>query len=484
MNRLPERWDRFPPQDSEARLKDYEKNRLLFKGKHEDVYSRIQAWIEKEADKAIVYIIVNFAGLLSKISADLLFGEMIRVVTGDEESKEQLAMDQIVLNNSLHTRNYEMALSCSWRGDSVYKVRFGRPKSWKDNQVIIESVPASIFFPHLNGDNIQEMTGCTLAWTKKFDDKLYLRKEIHEPGTIMNELWLMDGSKNIKRQVPLNTIPEYAGLPEVEETQYPGLLVVHVPNWRLDDEFFGMSDYYDMESLFDEMNNRVSKVSRILDKHSDPKLILPPGIMRYDESTRRYYVDKEDLQCIEVEPTETGDLPKYLVWDAQLEAAFKQLDHLVELAMMVSETSPASFGMDKEGKAESGRALKFKLLRTLAKINRKKIYFDEALKEVLYIAQFLDVTYGRGSYEPKDPRIEWADGLPQDMVEQSEVESNRITAGNTSVESSIRRLDGLDGKALKDELKRIEDEKKASNPAVARPQVTLPSAGGGQGGSQ
>lgn len=473
----------FPPLDSRDRLKDYEKYRLLFKGKHQDVYPRIQSWIEKESDKAIIYIIVNFAGLLSKISADLLFGEMVRAVVGDEESKEQTALDQIVLNNSLHTKNYEMALSSSWRGDSFYKVRFGKRKAWLDNQVIIESVPAGICFPHLNGDNVQEMTGCTIAWTKEFEDKDYLRREIHLPGKIMNELWLMDG-KELKRMVPLNTIPDYVELPEQQDTGYPGLLVVHVPNWRLDDEFFGISDYYDMESLFDEINNRVSKVSRILDKHSDPKLVLPPGIMQYDDNLKRYYVEKESLQCLEVEPSETGDLPKYLVWDAQLEAAFKQIEHLVELGMMVSETSPAAFGIDKTAsRAESGRALKFKLLRTLAKINRKKLYFDEALKEVLYIAQVMDVTHGRGNYQPKSPRLEWADGLPADTVEQSEVEERRITAGNTSIESSIRRLDGLDGKDLKAELKRIEDERKANNPAVAKPQVTLPAAGG-QGGSQ
>ena len=160
---------------------------------------------------------------------------------------------------------------------------------------------------------------------------------------------MLDG-RSIKEQVNLNIFPEYAELPEEQETRYPGLLFEFVPNWRLDDEFWGMSDYYDLEGIFDELNNRVSRISRVLDKHESPKLILPPGIMKWDEQYGRWYIEKEDLEAIEVDPTEAekfGDLPRYLTWDAQLEAAFKQIDKLLEFAFIVSETSPDAFGLSK-----------------------------------------------------------------------------------------------------------------------------------------
>jgi hypothetical protein len=432
-------------------------------GRHDEVYSRVQQWLSKEHDKSIVYIVANFAGLISKICADLLFGEQIKITVGEEGSKERKTITDMVADNKLHTRCYEMALASSFRGDSVFKARFGKPAAWNEEQAIVEAVPPSCFFPHLNGDNIQEMTGCTLAWEKSLGDRRYLRKEIHEPGIIRNELWRLEGSR-VKQQVKLNTLDEYAGLEESQETKYPGLLVEHVPNWRLDDMFWGISDYIDLGSLFDELNNRISKISRILDKHSDPILILPPGMMKYDDRQQRWYIDKQDLQVVEVDQNEVGDLPKYLVWDAQLEAAFKQIDKLLDLLMMMSEVSPAAFGMDKNGVAESGRALKFRLLRTLAKVNRKKLYFDQALKNILYAAQVLDVTHGKGKYEPQIPRIEWADGLPADTLEQSEIEANRLAAGNTSLESSVRRLDGLEGKDLQEELDRIKGEKPKATP--------------------
>jgi hypothetical protein len=465
-----EKWETWPPEGHQKRLENYALYRLLFAGKHDEVYSRVQQWLDKEHDKTIVYIVANFAGLISKICADLLFGEQIKVIIGEEDSEERKALNNIVINNKLHTRCYEMSLASSFRGDAVFKARFGKPAAWDKEKAIIEAVPPSYFFPHLNGDNIQEMTGCTLAWEKKLGDKKYLRKEIHTPGLIENELWQLDGSK-VKGRVKLSTLGEYVGLPESQETGYPGLLVEHVPNWRLDDMFWGISDYADLESMFDELNNRVSKISRILDKHSDPKLILPPGMMKYDERNKRWYINKEDLQVVEVDQAEVGDLPRYLVWDAQLEAAFKQIDKLLDLLMMMSEVSPSVFGMDKNGIAESGRALKFRLLRTLAKVNRKKLYFDQGLKNILYAAQVLDVTHGKASYEPQVPRIEWADGLPADPLEQSEIEANRMAAGNTSLESSVRRMDGLDDEGLKEELDRIQKEKQQ---APNNPRVTLP----------
>ncbi|RJX18515.1 MAG: phage portal protein [Ammonifex sp.] len=477
-----ETWETWPPEGHKQRIEKYALFRLLFMGKHDDVYARMQQWLEKEADKAVIYIVCNFAGLISKICADLLFGEPIRAVLGDEDSPEQKAMDNIFNNNNLHTVNYEMALSSSYRGDAVYKARFGKYRDWSEGeQAIIESVPAHVFFPHLNGDNVQEMTGATLAWTKEVNDRKYLRKEIHLPGLIRNELWLLDGSQ-IRMKVPLKTLDEYDGLKDEQETKYPGLLVEHVPNWRLDDMFWGISDYEDLESLFDGLNNRVSRVDRILDKHSDPKLILPPGLMKYDEKRKMWYIEKELLQVVEVDQTMVGDLPKYLVWDAQLEAAFKEIDKFLELLMIMSEISPAAFGLDKSGVAESGRALKFRLIRTLAKINRKKLYFDQGLKNILYAAQVLDVTFGKSNYEPAIPRIVWADGLPVDQMEQAEIEASRLAAENTSLESSVRRLDGLEGKALQEEIDRIRKAAKERTPPA--PNITLPKSGeqGAEGG--
>ena len=486
-------YDCWPPNDeqSQTRLENYYRARLLFKGKHQDVFERIQRWLDREQDKTLVYVVCNFAGLLSKVAADMLFGETPKFIAGEgkEDSPEQIALKEIVDYNTIGTLNYEMALSSSWRGETIYKVRFGKFGDWADKEhAIIESASPGIFWPILAEDNVRGLQGGVFGWIKQApgsSDRKYLRIERQTPGLIENELWLMEGSK-IHSRVPLRTFPEYAETEDFQETRYPGLLFEFVPNWRMDDEFFGISDYYDLESIFDEMNNRVSRISRVLDKHESPKLILPPGIMKWDEIHQRWYIEKEDLEAIEVNPQEdnVGDLPRYLTWDAQLEAAFKQIEKLQEFAFMFSETSPDAFGIGRDGgRAESGRALKFRLLRLLAKINRKKLYFDPALKNVLYAAMYMENVWARGP-DPVDVRVEWKDGLPADSLENAQVEQIRTgSKATTSVRSAVRRQDGIDGSQLDEELEEIardESMNKVEAPGAGRAGLNL-NLGGDEG---
>ena len=61
--------------------------------------------------------------------------------------------------------------------------------------------------------------------------------------------------------------------------------------------------------------------------------------------------------------------PGYVTWDGQLEAAFKQIDLLMEQLYILSETSAAAFGQLKAGLAESGTALRRLMMAPLAKVN-------------------------------------------------------------------------------------------------------------------
>ena len=493
-----EQTDVWPPdnKETETRLDNYHRSRLLFKGKHQEVYERIQRWLEESQSKWTTYIVCNFAGLISKVSADMLFGEGIRVVVDEDPTSDaQKQVNELFLNNKLATLNYEMALSASWRGEVVYKMRYGAMASWKDDvaRAIIEPGSPGRFFPVIDGDNIRDLKGGVFGNIKKgrnntqaSEDRSYLKIERHEPGTIYNELWELDeDGKTLGHRVPLRLFPEYADLEEEQDTGYPGLLFTFTPNWRLEDEFWGISDYFDMETLFDELNNRISRVSAVLDKHEAPRLILPPGIMKWDERYERWYVEKEDLEAIEIageDDSVRGDLPKYLTWNAQLPAAFDQIDKLLEMSFLVSETSPDAFGMGERGAAESGRALKFRLLRLLAKINRKKLYFDEALREIIYAALKLEAIHGSGvDPDSLDIRIEWSDGIPDDPKEQAEIESIRTgKEPTTSVKSAVRRLDKLEGTALEEELEEMEADRSGST-NILPPETTATPGGGAEG---
>jgi len=479
----------YPPKGHQERVAAYQRYERLFLGQHKLVFAVLPQPYQMKR-----YIVANFAGLISRLSADLLFGEQSDVLTTQEDEAAKEALRQIVTRNNLHAVNYESALSNSFRGDAVYKVRWGkRTPQAEQPEAIIDEVPASIYFPELDDDDVRKLIRVTLAWVKrdpKDSKRAYLRAEVHEPGVIRHQLFDLGSVPSLAisgdpariiggkapQQVPLNTLEAYQDLPEEEQTGLDHIPVFHVPNFRYGSRFWGISDYEGLESLFESLNNRVSQIDEVLDKHVAPKIVVPPGFVDEDGKIRF-----DRMETIELGP---GDQPpSYITWDAHLQAAFTQFEKLLDLLFMLSETAPSAFGLDKFGVAESGRALRLRLLRTLAKINRKRLYYDTALKAALLTAQVLDVTHGSGEYEPAEPTLQWADGLPEDMVEMVEIESQRLAAGNTSVESSVRRLDGPD--AVEPEMARIAEE---TGQAVAltgtagrRGQDAQPPETGGQG---
>lgn len=469
----------FPYKNAQARLNAYSKNDRLFDGKHFEAFSiEINSLQYTQNYAKLKYVAVNFAGLISKVSADMLAGEPITVSGSNKEQTEWLK--NLIFENKLHTQLYESALKNSARGDAVFKIRSG-PKAPGDtvSTVFIEDINPGIYFPKVNPGNWRAAPEYEeLAWPVSINGTDYIRIERHYPGKIVNELWEYR-DKALYRQAPLTLLDE-DGLEAEVDTGIDRSLLVHIPNWRAGD-WSGISDYHDLEALMFALNNRMTKNENILDKHSDPILALPEGVLDEDGNIR-----KDKLQLFTIPDNEMGSKPakpEYITWNASLENSFAQIDRLVEFLYMTSETSPAVFGMDKTGAAESGRALKLRLMRTIAKINRKKLYYDQGLKEAIYIAQLLAKAHGyevMGKKLPGEaevPSITWADGLPIDESEQIENIGKRLDQGTQSKTDAIMQLDGLEREEAEEKAKRIDEEGK-----VAVPVSTVPAIGGGDNG--
>lgn len=454
---------KFPYVSEVGRLTDYGYNKNLFLGKHFKAFNiRIDDPIYANKEYYMMrYLSANFPGLISKIMADLLFIEppKIRADDGDQNFIDALQSD-----NKMRVQNYESALMNSYFGDGLYKLRVGkRRQSDKETSVIIEQVTPRIYFPVYDPANVTgEPLEQELAWVVTIAGRPYLRKEIHKPGLIKNQLWELEGTPQIgykiKHEADIGLLNIPGLLPEVV-TGIDRSLLIHIPNWRPGERHFGLSDYYDLDTLFYAINNRLTKVDNILDKHGDPILAVPPGIIGEDGK-----IKKKQLGVIELAEGEEGK-PEYIVWDAKLDSAFSQMDRLIETVFMISETSPVVAGLDKGGNLESGRALKYKMLRTIAKAQRKQLYYTEGLKEVFYVAQLLAKEYnvkidGVGlTQKPVKPEIVWSDGLPADMTELIDNEIKRIDAGLTSTPDAIARIDDVDEDTAEKKAKEIKAEK-------------------------
>lgn len=456
---------KFPDDASSQRLNQYEHYDLVQIGQQYNAFNISSKGAVNEQMAKLRYVVANYAGMISKISADISFLDPVKFkLKGD--ANQQL-VDALDFNNRMAVQNYESAVSNSARGDAVYKLRIGKryPTDAKAT-IIIENISPYIYFPNLDSVNMQgSPSEETLAWFVKFGKNTFVRKEIHTAGLITNELWSYDNrTKKLVAQIPWTNYYDPSVDPETVETRITKNLIVHIPNWRIGTEYFGISDYVDLDTLFYALNNRITKVDNVLDTHSDPILAIPDGLLNDDGEVRR-----ENLQLIEIPADSNGTKPEYIVWNANLEAAFTEIDKLIEFLDMFSETSPDTRGMGK-GQSDSGRALKYKLLRTLAKVKRKQLYYRQGLKEVMTIAQELFMKWPEvevvmdGIPVPRisnieTPEVEFSDRYVYDSLEAAQEEQIRLSSGNTTAKESVMRLDQVDDKTAEATVKEINDEK-------------------------
>lgn len=442
---------KWPPEGELERLERYEMNKRLFEGRHELVY---KDWIRllRDDKKATLELILNWHKRLTTLWADLLLGERPRITAGGKNTREQQQLEAIIENNDFFNVAYDVAMDISRYGTGIFKLRY-------DGRAIIESTPPALWFPVVMPDNIKDVQAHVIAWTFEVpaptlfnrNKKItYLRLEIHEKGKITNKLYeLKDGI--IKQE--LNIKEFYEDIEPEQTTGIDDFLVVPVHNLLTSDRVYGQDDYSDLDSIIQELEIRVAQISRILDKHADPNMAGPAWVLEKNElgeyvvvgGGKYFPVNKDD------------PVPQYITWDGQLEAAFREIDLLMEQLYTLSETSAAAFGQLKSGLAESGSALRRLMMAPLAKVNRIRMRLDPAIKKVLKLASQLEAKYGNG-VELQSINIGWNDGLPQDEKEQAEIYSTLVQNGLMSRETAIKRLFEFDAETLREELTKIAAE--------------------------
>lgn len=436
----------WPPKSEEDRLNMYAQNKLLFKGKHEKIFKE---WIKllREDQKAVLLLILNWNKRLSLLWADLLLGEPPYISAGD--SVGQSIVDRYIERGFFNTC-YEVAIDISRFGHGVFKARYN------GSEAIIEGQPPEYWFPVFSFDNAKEIVAHVFAWAYKSTEKVvlgglrtkeYLKCEIHEPGKITTRTYEISNGK-IRRQTEKDSVVD-TGIKEMP--------IVVISGVSTTDNLLGFDDYSDLDSIIQELEIRIAQVSKILDKHADPNMYGPDTALEEDPKTGEVMYKGGGKYF----PVAEGEQPPgYVTWNGQLEAAFKQIEVLMEQLYFLSETSPAAFGQLKSGLAESGSALRRLMLAPLSKVNRIRLKFDPGLRKILCLASELEVANGTANSTKLDEiNVEWYDGLPQDDTELVTNESIAYSSGFTSLESSLKRVYGLRGKALQEELEKIKEER-------------------------
>jgi len=435
------------PEPEDDRLRNYERNRLLFEGKHEMVLKEFWDRIEREDEDArkAYAVVLNWFKRTTTLTADLLAGEPPDASAPEDGQQE--ALDRLLRENELWSKVYQATMDVDVCGTGVFKVRYDDGKG-----ASIDVVPPEIFFVVVDEDDIRHTLYRVLAWTVGEHRDRRLKVEIHSRGEVEYRVY-----KLVDYQ-----IRDLVEEPEVEATGIDEFLVQPVHGTLTSNQIYGQDGYQDLESIVGEMAARVAQMSKIMDKHSDPNMYGDEGALQQDMGTGEWEVKSSRFFPV----SNGGTKPGYVTWDGQLDANFKLLEFLQEQLYILSETSASAFGQFKAGGAESGTALKLRMMPTLAKVGRIRMHMEPVIKRVLWVASLLEVAAGReGAAELDAVTLSWHDGLPEDEEEQTRIAAMQMDAGITSLDMVLRRLYGLEGEELEAEKERIA-EQQAPPPAA------------------
>lgn len=459
----------FPIESHYKRIRNYHLNKKIFTGHNHEIYSKAQF---SPTHKDLLYISVNLAGLICKKSADFLFGEELKILAGKgENTAEQKAFDRFVEDNHLNIVFYENALTNAYAGDSFIKVRYGQeyagelPPELDEPKVIIENVNPEYVFPECQQWDRNRIKTFHIAvpFYIEDDDKWVLNVESHSAGKIEYRQFkitpILYDPDHIPERFSIDGENEEARSVVMTGVNMP--LVVHVPNLSVADGWEGISDITEIHPLLDEINNRITQISDILDKHSNPAMAVPSGLLSADEDGNaqfRVAVDK----VFEV-MSKDDVIPQYITWNGQLQEAFTELNKLIEMVLMIAEIPAVALGMGDSGTSgSSGLAIKWRMNSLLAKINRKKQYYNKGIKQVFYIAEKLEEALGIADYEPVVPVLHFQDGLPKDENEQANIMAVRTGGAKTlSQKSAIMILNEFTEEQAEREIERIKAEEEA-----------------------
>jgi hypothetical protein len=479
-----------------ARLERIRQARLLHDGRHWRLFlfeARTQfdfPEVRTMGRKTQLYVPYNLCKLISIVSANLLFGAEpgLKVAPTPEETEAIKQADaridlaslvqgkylaQLIERTAFHRLLYHTAIEASYDAEAYFEscIELG--------QVYVRRIDAADIFPlgRIQPDGQYKAYVKYNARNLGSDDKpdWRLLTTTYLPGKITRKVSQLNNFGFVlPRQLTLNEWPqedpEDSPLEPETVTGIDRCTITYVPNLLARD--FPVSDYDGLVETQDELNAKQTQISRVLAKHSDPKLAAPAtaatqdGILPSNHDV--YFFRSKD------------EIPQYLTWNAELASAITERDQARSAMLLLSQTSPLLLGL-REGAVSSHNAYKSVRIETtpsLSKAQAKALIWKPAIRRVLSVCQDLEQTLPAVRYDRRDIAVEVKDGLPIDTDALANEIATYRGCGSMSVRRSVE-LQIEDPVARAAELADLAAEKADATPSIL---MAPPSQAGDEGG--
>ena len=451
----------FLSKPQQARVERVRQSRLLFEGKHRQYFldeqrTQFDFPAVRVGDRVVeMYLTLNVLKLISKKSADLLFGQepLLRV----DDEIQQARLTELAERGSLHKQFYNAAVESSYEGECFLEACV------KNGQVYLRRLPADETFAEgeLGPDGqFGSYVRFAVEDVGTRERPIFLLLETrYLPGSIERRLWQLDEKGDKGRELKLDQWPhkpaDGTALQPSTPTGIARNTVTWVPNELHHDQ--PVSDYDGLIDLQDELNAKQTQIGRVLAKHSDPKLAVP----------RRMADEQGNMPAgHDVTFFDTKDeIPQYVVWNAELDQARQDRSFTLNALLITAETSPVLLGLKEGAAPDAYRKLRLEAQNSLTKAQRKATNWKPGIRRAVTVAQELEQTIPGNRYDTFPIAAEMRDGIPVDEGDQA----NTLVALHAERLISTRRALEVqlgDSAAVEKELAEIKKERDEATPNV------------------
>lgn len=440
-------------------------------------------WSRMETEERANVCHLPVASDISAMSSDLLFSESPRLKY-EKENDSGIFIDAFCLENGLNNILLESSEIAAALSGCFLKL---------DMQPEISSVPLlSIITPN---------QAFPIFWRGRLWEVLFFRvvKENIDSSTVYRlfenrrregsdliiEFKLYRGSHDkVGREIDLYSIPETENLnlePSVKINSMNSLGCVYIPNKRPNKlapgSYLGDNDWSQCIALMDSLDfaytswvrdielgmGQIFVDEELLSRENTSSLIGSERVkVNKFSKFQRCFINLNYSQAKmggeNIKPIEP------VQFEMRVEEHMKTCEYWFSQIVIQSGYSPSTFGINADGRAESGTALRIRERKSFLTREKKSRYWQAAIRQIILQAQKMDIALTNKNYQTQDITVELEDSIITDTKEQSETLKNLDQARciSTYMKVKMQRPDWKEDE-IDAEVKRIFDEEGIAN---------------------
>lgn len=406
----------WPPEDPDeaTRLQEHAIMRQIYNGLHDKVFPRYASYLaDASKDTRKQPIILDWPAMGTDTYLSLLLGEEPEVLAGDRTDLPERSDEQVFIDVSRY-------------GVGFYEV----------SDAGIQALNPENCYLIVSPDNIQKPIAYVFfrQWDEGDQQKhSYVKFTIHTPGQIQHLIYENKDGK-LSGPFDLKQFPAFASLQTdslgIQKPQVDDFLIVQVNNALSSERYYGRSDYRpSILTLVESLERAFSQRDEVLAKFTSPTPVIPESATTFDHATQEWIY--KPGQPIIVQPGETS--PSLMVWQAELSAVETAIEQKMDQLLQMLQLSRVLLAGKDAGAAESGTALRIRLIPTLSKVSKYARAAEKAIPKVLNLWSQL-----HGPEIPLEKiTVNLQDGIPEDPMETAQATQIWDLMGAVSLERKL-----------------------------------------------